>query len=152
MGTIESKIPPKGLLALVNPVMRLLLRSPLHFLVSGFMMLLDFRGRKSGRRFLVTVSYHMVDGVPTAFTGAPWLRNLRGDAPLEIVFRGQRRKARVEIVDDPDRVAAAVHRVLSEIGPSNASKFAFKVTGELPPVAPVREALAGRSMVRVRFE
>jgi hypothetical protein len=34
---------------LVNPVVRLLLRSPLHRLLSGSLVVLTYQGRKSGR-------------------------------------------------------------------------------------------------------
>jgi len=34
---------------LVNPVVRLLLRSPVHRLLSGSLVILSYQGRKSGR-------------------------------------------------------------------------------------------------------
>lgn len=95
------------------------------------------------------VSYHVVDGVHCVFTGAPWLANLRGGGPFEVILRGSRRPARAEIVDDEEAVARTLHRVLTEIGPRNASRFAFKITGEVPPPERVREALAGRRLLRL---
>ena len=41
----------------LNAVMRLLLRSPLHRLRSRRVLLLEFRGRRSGKRYLMPVSY-----------------------------------------------------------------------------------------------
>lgn len=149
--TIESAVPPKVVLRMANPLMKALLRSPLHGATSSFMLLLSFKGRKSGRAILVPVSYHVVDDVITAFTAAPWLSNLEDDAPLEIVYKGARRRAKAEIVDDPDLVAGAVRRVLEAIGPKNASRFAFRVKGGIPSLERVRSALAGRKMLRLHL-
>ena len=40
-----------------NPVVKALLRSPLHRIASGNVALLHFRGRKSGREFVTPLSY-----------------------------------------------------------------------------------------------
>ena len=41
----------------VNPVVRTLLRSPAHRLLSGSLLLLDDTGRRSGRRYVLPVAY-----------------------------------------------------------------------------------------------
>ena len=45
---------------LVNPVVRVLLRSRAHGLLSGSMLLLDYGGRRSGRRYVLPVMYTAV--------------------------------------------------------------------------------------------
>ena len=45
-----------------NPVVKLLLRSPLHGIASGNITLLHFRGRKSGREFVTPLSYVRENG------------------------------------------------------------------------------------------
>jgi hypothetical protein len=47
----------RGLYRVLNAGVGLLLRSPLHGLVSGRIMLLTVTGRRSGRLFTVPVSY-----------------------------------------------------------------------------------------------
>ena len=72
----------------------LLLRSPLHGLASGSLLLLSYRGRRSGRRFTVPVMYAQTAGDLVVFVGHPerksWWRNLRGGAQVEVRLRGGR--------------------------------------------------------------
>lgn len=42
---------------LVNPLVRTLLRSPLHFLLSRRLLLLQITGRRTGRVFEILVGY-----------------------------------------------------------------------------------------------
>ena len=70
-----------------------LLRSPLHGLVSGRIMLLAFTGRRSGRRFMVPVSYLRYGGDILGFTSGgrgAWWKNLQGGAPAKARVRGRR--------------------------------------------------------------
>jgi len=46
-----------------------LLRSPLHRLASGSLLLITYRGRRSGRQFTIPVMYAERDGVLTIFVG-----------------------------------------------------------------------------------
>lgn len=72
--------PPIGVLRAMNVVTRPLLRSPLAKRFKG-VMLLDFRGRRTGRAMTVPVNFNLVDGVPMAFTGAAWRHNFTGGCP-----------------------------------------------------------------------
>ena len=46
-----------------------LLRSPLHRLSSGSLLLISYRGRRSGRRFTIPVMYAEREGTLTIFVG-----------------------------------------------------------------------------------
>jgi F420H(2)-dependent quinone reductase len=67
MGRLE-----RGLYRLLNVGVGLLLRSPLHGLVSGRIMLLTVTGRRSGRLFTVPVSYLRHGGGFFCFTSGRW--------------------------------------------------------------------------------
>jgi hypothetical protein len=79
----------------VNPVLRALLSSPAHGLVSGRLMLLTVTGRRSGRTFTFPVGYHEEGERLRVNLDWPerkrWWRNLRGGAPVTVVLRGERR-------------------------------------------------------------
>jgi deazaflavin-dependent oxidoreductase (nitroreductase family) len=79
----------------VNPVVRALLRSPAHGLVSGHLALITVTGRRSGRTYTFPVGYHRDGDVVTIGIDWPdrkrWWRNLREPAPVEIRLRGVRR-------------------------------------------------------------
>ncbi len=61
--------PPLILVRVMNPIMRVVLRTVLGRLVRPF-ALLEFTGRRSGRRFLVPVGWHEIDSGHFAFTPA----------------------------------------------------------------------------------
>jgi hypothetical protein len=95
---------PEPLFAIINPVMRLVLRSPLHFLLSGSLMLITFTGRKSGRRFTTPVRYIETDDVIRCFTSREnqWWRNVRGGADVVLRIAGRDRVCHaIAIENDP---------------------------------------------------
>lgn len=113
----------KTLYAVINPVVKTLLRSPAHRLMSHNTVLLEFTGRKSGRRLSTPVSYHEVDGVLHCVTGKDnlWWRNLRAPAELHVTLRGKRLHATSDVIeDDPDTIAAALSAFLVAV-PRDAS-------------------------------
>ncbi len=78
---------------LVNPLVRLILRSPLHGLLSGSLLLIIYRGRKSGKEYSLPVQYardgdtiYIVPGMPEKKT---WWRSLRGGAPVQLLLGGK---------------------------------------------------------------
>jgi hypothetical protein len=84
---------------IINPVVRLLIRSPLHRLVSQRIALITYTGRRSGRRYTIPVGYQLAGTQLTITVGSPerkvWWRNLRGTgAPVELVVRGRPRRGR----------------------------------------------------------
>jgi hypothetical protein len=108
---------PEPLFVVINPTMRCLLRSPLHGLASGSLMLITFTGRRSGRRFTTPVRYIRRGDAIRCFTGSEskWWRNLKGGAEvtLRIVGRDQRYRA-TAIHDDPASVRAGLEDYLRE--------------------------------------
>jgi F420H(2)-dependent quinone reductase len=79
----------------VNPLVRGVLRSPAHGLLSGHLALLTVTGRRSGRTFTFPVGYHRDGDRVTIGVDWPerkrWWRNLRDAAPVEIWLAGVRR-------------------------------------------------------------
>ena len=76
----------------INPLVRGLLRSPAHGLVSGHLALLTVTGRRSGRTFTFPVGYHQDGDRVTIGVDWPerkrWWRNLLDAAPVEIWLAG----------------------------------------------------------------
>jgi len=79
----------------INPLVRGLLRSPAHGLVSSHLALLTVTGRRSGRTFTFPVGYHRKGDRVTIGVDWPerkrWWRNLSEAAPVEIWLAGVRR-------------------------------------------------------------
>ncbi len=57
-----------------NPIMTLLLRSPLYRLAGPGMMLITYTGRKSGKVYTTPINYSEIDGelLTTSFKGRKW--------------------------------------------------------------------------------
>jgi hypothetical protein len=79
----------------VNPLVRGVLRSPAHGLLSGHLALLTVTGRRSGRAYTFPVGYHRDRDRVTIGVDWPerkrWWRNLAEAAPVEIWLAGVRR-------------------------------------------------------------
>jgi len=76
---------------LINPLVSLIARSPLHFLLSHQLLVISFNGRKSGKKFLIPVSYHKHESSYTCVTlrSNIWWRNLKGKSSTKIWLKGK---------------------------------------------------------------
>ena len=79
----------------VNPLVRALLRSPAHGLLSRRLALITVTGRRSGRIFTFPVGYQKEGERVTITLDWPerkrWWRNLSDAAPVEVWLAGVRR-------------------------------------------------------------
>lgn len=108
-------VPPKRLMAVANVVVRWLLRSPLHFLLSDTLLLLTYWGRKSGKRYTNPVSYTREGEVVTvtAFTSRTWWKQVRGGAPVLVEIKRQQLRGTAEVIsDDQAAIAASLFALL----------------------------------------
>lgn len=97
-----------------NPIITLLLRSPLHGLVSGMYLLITFSGKKSGRVYTTPVQYKQFGQTLKFVTrrSRVWWKNLRGGAPVTVRLRGQDRPAvAAEAPAEGAALAAEIHGV-----------------------------------------
>jgi deazaflavin-dependent oxidoreductase (nitroreductase family) len=78
-----------------NPVVRVVLSSPLHPLLSRSLALITVTGRRSGRRYTVPVGYCQDGDRVLIRVGWPerkhWWRNLKDAGQVEMCIRGARR-------------------------------------------------------------
>ena len=76
-----------------NPIMRWILTSPLHKIVSKGLVLICFSGRKSNKHYSTPVEYIQEGQVIWIMVGFPekkvWWRNLVGGAPVNLCLRGE---------------------------------------------------------------
>ncbi|MDX6233978.1 MAG: hypothetical protein QOH68_3060 [Nocardioidaceae bacterium] len=103
-----------------NPIVRIILRSPLHPVLSGQLALLSYT-RGNGRSSTIPVGYTLDGDVVRVSVGAAehkrWWRAVRRDPDVEMVVRGARRTGRARVtvgdtvmvdVDLGGRVSAGV--------------------------------------------
>jgi deazaflavin-dependent oxidoreductase (nitroreductase family) len=140
---------PESLFVIVNPTMRLLLRSPLHGLVSSSLMLITFTGRRSRRRYTTPVRYLRDGDVVRCFTSTEtrWWRNLIGGAEVTLRIRGRDHRCHaVAIHDDPARARAALEQYL-EVFPQDAAYHDVRLTAQRTPEPEDLERAARKAVV-----
>jgi hypothetical protein len=119
---------------LLNPLVRRVLSSRHLGSRIDQMMLLEFTGRRSGRRIRVPVALHLIDGVPMAFTHRPWRLNFTGGAPVTITHRGQVRQGRgVLLPATPEQVGSAYGRRWTAEHPRSSSASRSRIPTNRPP-------------------
>jgi hypothetical protein len=115
--------PPEAILRVVNPVLRFVLGTPLAGSARKQMMVLSFKGRKTGRPYSIPVSAHVIDNQLYALTAAPWKNNFRDGADAEVLHEGKRTPMRGEIITDPAVVADLTHRLAESYGVKRAQRM-----------------------------
>jgi hypothetical protein len=105
---------------LVNPVVRLLLRSPLHPVLSRSLMILSYQGRKTDRWRSLPCIYardgqdlqdlYVVPGQPDRKV---WWRNLRQPTRVRLRLRGRDLEGTATASSDPEAVAAGLRHYLA---------------------------------------
>ncbi len=133
---------------ILNRVIPLVLRSPLHGLLSKNLMLLTYTGRKSGRRYTIPVSYFMPgDGEAIrVFSNQRWWRNLRGGASVTLRLRGSDVDAVAEVIEERETVAREVASFLAAKGAKAAPMINLPLTEKDAPTE-ARIAIASRDHV-----
>src|SRR5664279_1625127 len=115
--------PPAALLRTVNPILRLLLRTPVLGAGRKTMMVLSFAGRKSGKRYSIPVSAHQIDKDLFALAGAAWRLNFRGGAPADVLHEGKKTTMQGVLIEDPATVANLSRRVAESYGVKGAQRL-----------------------------
>jgi len=140
-------------MGLFNAFVKLLLRSPLHGLMSG-VMLITVTGRKSGRLITTPVQFAR-DGdllLVTSDRGRRWWRNLRGGAPVRVRLGGKDRSGSAEAVADREAVAEGLAAYL-RAAPAAARWFKIALDAEgRPDRADLARAAGERAVTRIRLE
>lgn len=99
-----------------NPLVRIILKSPLHGMLSGSLTLLIYEGKKSGNRYELPVQYvqennriYIIPGDPE---GKSWWRNFRdGGMEVKLVLNGKTQAGLAAVVD-PDKDLAEAQKAL----------------------------------------
>lgn len=104
----------------LNPLMRLILRSPLHWAVSSGLALITVTGRRTGQRYTIPVGYQRDGDVIVIMVSQAarkqWWRNFREPGHVELLLQRKLRGGEATLVshDDPSfrpRFENALRRV-----------------------------------------
>lgn len=137
------------LLRLLNPFMRWLLESPVHWPLSRWFAVIAWKGRKTGRRYSTPVSYVREGSSAYVTTGDRWWRNLT-DGAVRVRVSGRWYSANAVPVTDQEQSRIEHARLFQE-------HWWFRVLAGIPrgagggpdPAALKRAIAAGRVLVRI---
>ncbi|MEX0666755.1 MAG: hypothetical protein WD313_00310, partial [Acidimicrobiia bacterium] len=118
----------------VNPFVRGLLRSPLHRLVSGRLMLLEYTGRTSGRRYSIPVGYFAWDnGSLVSFSGSRWWANLRGGRRVSLLIRGVQKAAAATVIESLEARVDLLGEFVRRYGPKVGRRLRMSLPADRAP-------------------
>jgi hypothetical protein len=120
--TVKRSVPPPALLKMGNPLVRMLLGSPLHAVLDDSFLVLHLAGRKTGRRYDIPVGYVDMEGKLAVVTVARWRVNLRGGADVQVTLRGRLRSVHALLEEDPASVAVSYQAMIGRMGWKKAQR------------------------------
>jgi hypothetical protein len=140
----------------LNPVMKTLLRSPLHRIASGGIALLHFRGRKSGRELVTPLSYVRDGDVVLFLSGhsTSWWKNFRdGNVPVSIEIARTTQTGIAQLWDgDSETLRERVRYFLSKL-PRDARVYGVKLDDNKQPIeASIAEKAPELVVVEVQLD
>ena len=133
---VKRSVPPPALVKMGNPLVRLLLGSPLHRMLGDSFLVLHLTGRKTGRRYDIPVGYVDMGGKLTVVTIARWRVNLRGGADVEVTLHGRLRPMHALLEEDPAAVAVSYQAMITRTGLNKAQRqLGISLPAARPPTA-----------------
>ncbi|BCJ47994.1 hypothetical protein GCM10010168_23530 [Actinoplanes ianthinogenes] len=120
------------------------------------LVLLHFRGRRTGRDLEVIAGLHRIDDRLYIATGSRWRHNFAGGTPAAMTWRGRRRPVELRLVESDDTTTAGYARLISAYGRTDAERrLGIIINVERAPTGEeVRDAVrrCGLSLVEVLLE
>ena len=126
--------------------MKRILRSPLHWPWSRWFAVVEWTGRRTGRRYSTPVAYLLRGDEVWVTTGDAWWRNLRSHPKMRVWLAGRQVEGDAAMVTDAED-SVQLHTSMFEIRPIFARLAGL-------PAKPTREQIAmavnaGRVFVRI---
>ena len=101
---------------LLNPLMRLMLNSPLHGRMSERVMILSFTGRKTGKHYATPVAYTRKGSEVIVVSFSPWGNNFKDPAPVQMRIQGKIVNGMARLVSDPAQIKQMVSTLMATSG------------------------------------
>jgi len=144
---------PLWMFKIMNPVMKGLLRSPLHRLLDGTLVLLTYTGRKTGRQYTIPIGYFVWgEGELLSFSSARWWTNLRGSAPLTLLLKGRRVHAVPTVIEEHEAVIDTLEEFIKRLGPRATRRLPIGLPRDREPTRDdLRNVPRGIALIHFRI-
>lgn len=147
----DQRRPPVWVFRRLAPLIRALLRSPLAGLLDRRLMLLSYRGRRSGREYEIPIGYFAWDDGVLALSSRRWWINLREEQQVTLLIRRQRYDASATVYDAHAEVAACLQQFVERFGPKAARGLLLGLPGDREPTVEELARAAARTAV-IKFQ
>jgi deazaflavin-dependent oxidoreductase (nitroreductase family) len=137
-----------------NFLMKVLLGSPIHGILSKNTLLISFTGRKTGKTYSTPVNYTQDENTIwiTSNRERVWWRNLVGGASVTLQLRGNKFRGQTEVFKDEKSVARGLLAFLKP-NPGNAKYFDIDLNDSgLPKAGDVLKAAAKRVVIKISLQ
>lgn len=142
---------PEWAFPFINAIVKRLLATPLHAMMSDSMMVMRYRGRRSGRELATPVRY-IRDGdtiIASTSTSTNWWRNLQEAEAAELLLAGESVRVRPEVIHSNDQVVLPILQAILAEHPGDAVYMDVGLKDGKPIQQELLDALAW--MVVVKF-
>src|SRR3954447_1250107 len=154
-GAPSKPMAPMWIFKLANPLVKAILHSPLHGLLSKQLMLLTYRGRTSGKEYTIPIGYFPwsrgeAGGVTEviAFTSARWFVNVRDGQLVTLVVKRRPVTAVATVIEERQALLATLAEFVKRLGPATAHRLPVGLPADRPPTQAELEAIpSGVAMV-----
>jgi hypothetical protein len=143
----EQRRPPVWVLRTFNPVVRTVLQSPLHSLLSGRLLLLRFTGRRSSRVYTVPIGWFSWDRGAFSISARSWWVNLTDERPVQLLVRGRWVEAVPRVASEPREVADLLGEFATRKGPKAARGLLLGLPSDRLPTRGELEKAAPKTAV-----
>ncbi len=145
---VASVPPPKAVLTVVNPVVKVVAKTPAGR-VLGSVGVLRFKGRRSGATREVATGIHDIgNGEFGVFSSSMWRLNFRGGVPVEIRTGGHLHHGQAELIEDQAEIGRAFL-----VAMEHASLRTLGLTvekGHQPTAAEL--GATGRALIKITYD
>jgi hypothetical protein len=140
------------LFKVMNPIMKALLRSPLHGLLSGSLMLITTVGRKTGKPYTFPIGYFVWDRDELmSFSSARWWTNVRDGTPVTLLLKGRRVRAVPTVIEKRDEVIDTLEEFIRRLGLRAARRLPIGLPRDREPTRDDLRA-APQGIALIHFE
>lgn len=138
--------------SLGNSIVKVMINSPLHFLLGPNIALITFTGRRSGKLISTPINVTR-DGtiyIATSTRKRTWWRNLRGGASAELRVAGQTIRVHGEVIESTDEVSEGLRRYFQQ-NPQLAKYFNVRLGADQNPIeTDLQRAATERVAIRLQ--
>jgi deazaflavin-dependent oxidoreductase (nitroreductase family) len=134
-----------------NDFVKVVLRSPLHALM-GNTMLLTVTGCRTGRKYVLPVSYYREGDVLWIVSSRDrtWWRNVRPAAEVKIHLDGKDLEGEAQVIEDQQQVGAGLCEYVRHL-PITARALGITLKNGVADLDDARRAATSRLLVKVRL-